>query len=151
MKPIFKPLLLSGLMAVALTSLAQPGPAPEGARPELRERFQERVQRHLARRQADLKAKLQLNTEQESAWASYVAAMKPPVGQARPNRADFEKLTTPERLDKLHELRKQREAEFEQRDAATRTFYAALGTEQKKIFDANTARPFHEGRPRGQR
>jgi hypothetical protein len=43
----------------------------------------------------------------------------------------------------MRELRKQRDAEMDKRDDATRTFYATLSAEQKKTFDANTGRPFH--------
>jgi Zn-finger nucleic acid-binding protein len=107
----------------------------------------------MGQRAADIKAKLKLSPEQESAWTSYVAAMKPSADAKWPDRAEIEKLTTPERLDKMRELRKQRDAEMDKRDAATRTFYATLSPEQKKTFDANTSRPFHNRRqpaPRNQ-
>jgi hypothetical protein len=152
MKSVFKPVLLAGLMAVALGALAQPGPGPgagpgagnpsASANPEFRDRMQARMQRHMDRRAADLKAKLKLNAEQDSAWNAYVAAMKPPAVGPHPSRAELDKLTTPERLDKMRELRKQREAEMDKRDDATRAFYATLTAEQKKVFDANTGRPF---------
>ena len=156
MKPVFKPLLLAGLMAAAVAALAQPGPGaggpgaggPGASNPEFRERMQDRAQRHMDRRTSDLKAKLKLSTEQEGAWASYVATMKPPAPAAHPNRAEMDKLTTPERLDKMREWRKQREAEMDKRDDATRAFYATLNDEQKKIFDANTGRPAGRRGPR---
>lgn len=152
MKSVFKPVLLAGLMAAALTTLAQPGPGTgpgpaagaggPSASPEIRERMQARAKRHMDRRAADLKAKLKLSAEQEGAWNSYVAAMQPPATFPHPQRAELDKLTTPERLDKMRELRKQREAEMDKRDDATRAFYATLNAEQKKVFDANTGRPF---------
>jgi len=150
MKPVFKPVLLAGLMAVALTTLAQPGPGTgpgagaggPGASPEIRERIQARMNRHMDRRTASLKARLKLGAEQEGSWNTYVAAMKPPAVSPHPSRAEMDKLTTPERLDKMRELRKQREADMDKRDEATRTFYATLNAEQKKVFDANTGRPF---------
>lgn len=163
MKSVFKPVLLAGLMAVALTTLAQPGPGPAtgpgagnpsasaSANPEFRDRMQARMQRHMDRRTADLKAKLKLSAEQDSAWNAYVAAMKPPAFGPHPSRAELDKLTTPERLDKMRELRKQREAEMDKRDDATRAFYATLTTEQKKVFDANTGRPFGDRGSRGER
>ncbi len=70
--------------------------------------------------------------------------MKPSAPPARPKHEDIAKLSTPERLDKMRELRQQREAEFDKRDAATRSFYAGLSPEQQKTFDARTARPMHE-------
>ncbi|HCY14746.1 MAG: hypothetical protein A2Z93_15605 [Curvibacter sp. GWA2_64_110] len=152
MKSVFKPVLLAGLMAAALSTLAQPGPGTgpgpvagaggPSASPEIRERMQARAKRHMDRRAADLKAKLKLSAEQEGAWNSYVAAMQPPATFPHPSRAELDKLTTPERLDKMRELRKQREAEMDKRDDATRAFYATLNAKQKKVFDANTGRPF---------
>lgn len=161
MKSVFKPVLLAGLMAVALGALAQPGPGPgagpgagnpsASANPEFRDRLQARMQRHMDRRAADLKAKLKLSAEQDSAWNAYVAAMKPPAVGPHPSRAELDKLTTPERLDKMRELRKQREAEMDKRDDATRAFYATLTAEQKKVFDANTGRPWGDRGSRGDR
>jgi len=66
-----------------------------------------------------------------------------------PKHEDMAKLSTPERLDKMNELRKQRDAAFEQRDAATRSFYGSLSAEQKKIFDESTARSNRHGHHRG--
>jgi Spy/CpxP family protein refolding chaperone len=54
---------------------------------------------------------------------------------------DMSKLTTPERIDKMKEVRAQRmsdmAAAMDQRGAATKTFYAALTPEQQKLFDAH--------------
>lgn len=158
-------LLVVALAAAALSALAQPGPGPAAGpgagtgsgpgigqnEPERRARMQERAGQHLAQRAAVLKAKLKLSAAQEGAWQDYVAAMKPPANPPLPSRTEIAKLSTPERLDKMRELRQQREAEFDRRDAATRTFYGTLSDEQKKIFDDNTGRPFREGRPWGAR
>jgi Spy/CpxP family protein refolding chaperone len=155
MKSVFKPVLLAGLMAAALATQAQPVPAPApgtpGARPEFHERLQQRMQRHMDRRLADLQAKLKLGAEQNDAWTTYIAAMKPPAPTAHPSRAEMDQLTTPERLDRLRELRRQREAEMDRRDDATRAFYATLSAEQKKVFDANTGRPYGRRGERGPR
>lgn len=157
MKVSFKPVVLAAVLATsALTAMAQPagGPPPEGQPgmhrpdPEHRAQRQERMQAHMARRAADLKADLKLSPEQEGSWNAYVSAMKPGVPPTHPKREDFAKLSTPERLDQMRTLRRQREAEFDKRDAATRSFYAGLSAEQKKTFDARTARPMQkeEGR-----
>jgi len=155
MKSVFKPVLLAGLMAAALATQAQPVPAPApgtpSARPEIHERLQQRMQRHMDRRLADLQAKLKLGAEQNDAWTTYVAAMKPPAPAAHPSRTEMEQLTTPERLDRLRELRRQRDAEMDRRDDATRAFYATLSAEQKKVFDANTGRPYGHRGERGPR
>jgi protein CpxP len=149
MKPVLKTILLTSLLAsFTVLSQAQPaaGPGP-GPNSDMRARLQE----HRGQRIADIKAKLKLSPEQEGAWTAYIAAMKPPANVQRPNRADIDKLTTPERLDKMRELRKLREAEMDKREDATRAFYASLSAEQKKTFDANTGRPFHRRGPQGPR
>lgn len=148
----FRPALLAAVLATStLAVLAHPAgsPPPEGSgmqqgEPERRAHRQERMQAHLAQRAAALKAELQLTPEQEGSWNAYVAAMKPPAAAAHPGREDFAQLSTPERLDRMRTLRQQREAEFDRRDAATRSFYAGLSAEQKKTFDQRTAHPMHE-------
>lgn len=160
MSKYFNPAVLAAVLATsALAVLAQPAgsPPPQGgaggmqqSEPEHRAHRQERMKAHMAQRAAELKADLQLTPEQESGWNAYLAAMKPAAAPARPKREDIAKLSTPERLDKMREMRQQREAAFDQRDAATRSFYAGLSAEQQKTFDARTARPMHEAgrRPR---
>lgn len=102
-----------------------------------------KIQAHRARRQAGLKAKLQITPAQEAAWASFTASMQGPAHGTRPTpeqRAEFDKLNTPERIDKMRVLRTQRMAErsafMDKRDEAVKTFYAALDAEQKKVFDS---------------
>ena len=99
-----------------------------------------------AKRSADLKAKLKITPAQEGAWTAFTAAMKPPArdAQQRPDRAEMEKLSTPERLDKMRALRTQHmsdmQAAMAKRDDATKALYATLSPEQKKLFDAEHAR-----------
>lgn len=149
----FKTAVLAAVLATsALAVLAQPagGPPPEGSpgmqqhAPEHRAQRQERMKAHMAQRAAELKAELKLSPEQEGSWNAYLAAMKPSAPRAWPKREDLAKLSTPERLDKMRELRQQREEEFDKRDAATRSFYSSLSAEQQKTFDARTAGPMHE-------
>jgi protein CpxP len=154
MKPVLKTILLTSLLAsFTVLSQAQPaaGPGPGAGGPGPNSDLRARMQEHRGQRVADIKAKLKLSSEQEGAWTTYLAAMKPPANVQRPNRADIDKLTTPERLDKMRELRKLREAEMDKREDATRAFYATLSAEQKKTFDANTGRPFHRRGPQGPR
>ncbi len=147
-----KPLVLAVTLATsALTVLAQSGPGPaagqgagHGMHAHAGAEHGER-QAHMARRAAALKAKLQLNAEQENSWNAFVAAMQPPAHAMRPQREEMAKLSTPERLDKMSELRKQREAIFAQREAATRNFYSVLNAEQKKVFDESTMRLHRHG------
>ena len=81
---------------------------------------------------------------QEAGWTTYVAALKPNRAQ-RPDRAEFAKLSTPERIDRMRELRATRMAEMDKRGDATKTFYATLSADQKKVFDDETARRGHHG------
>jgi Spy/CpxP family protein refolding chaperone len=100
---------------------------------------------HMAKRQAELKAKLKITPEQEASWTSFTAAMAPPAMQ-RPDRAavhaEMEKLTTPERIDKMQAMRAQHQAtmktHMDKRAEATKAFYSTLSADQKKVFDTET-------------
>ena len=99
----------------------------------------------MAKRLGALKQKLQLSGAQEASWNSYVEALKPTPRQ-RPDRAEFAKLSTPERIDRMRALRTARMAEMDKRGDATKTFYAALSADQKKVFDDETARRGRHGK-----
>jgi len=152
MKPIRTSLITAGLaLALGSTAFAQPGPMtgsgmsagrPEQMREHMREHMAERHAKHLA----ELKAKLKLEPGQEAAWKTFAEAMQPPAAApARLDRAAMEKLTTPERIDQMQALHAQRDAEMKKRGDATKTFYAGLNAEQKKTFDAETARHMQQG------
>ena len=98
----------------------------------------ERVNRRLA----DLKQKLQLSAQQEPAWGTFANAMQPPAQLERPDREAIARMSTPDRIDHLRALRERRHAEMDRRAEATKAFYAQLSAEQKKVFDAETARLF---------
>lgn len=103
-----------------------------------------KMQARMDARHAALKEQLKLTPEQEAAWASFAASHKVPAGmKGQPmEMPDLSKLTTPERIDKMKELRAQRMAErtaaMDQRAEATKAFYAALTPEQQKVFDDQT-------------
>lgn len=137
-----------GLAAAAQTPPAQP-PA-SGHRHERMEhrdpaRMQERMQARIAKRQARLKEVLQIVPAQEGAWTAFTAAMQPPANWKRPDRAELERLPTPERIDRMHALRTERMARMDKRADATKVFYAALNPTQKGVFDLETARHGHRG------
>ncbi|MEO8169732.1 MAG: Spy/CpxP family protein refolding chaperone [Oxalobacteraceae bacterium] len=106
----------------------------------------ERMQEHMAKRQADLHAKLKLSAAQEPAWKSYTDSMTPPTiaqRQAqRPDRAAMQQMPAPQRMQAMLERMQQNQARMESHLAALKTFYAALTPEQQKIFDAE----FGQGR-----
>ena len=115
-----------------------------------------KMEAYLARRQADMKAKLKITPAQEGAWTAFTAAMQPPADKdARPasgQRAELDKLTTPQRIDKMREIRTQRmtamTALMDKRGDAAKAFYAALSPEQQKTFDAGH-RELRQGRDHG--
>jgi hypothetical protein len=144
---------LAGLsLALSLGAQAQPmgamgGPSDDMAgHPHMAQRWEARQQ--------ELKNKLKLSGSQESAWSSFVAAMKPPAKPAMAglDRDALAKLTTPERIDKMMAFRDTHQAEMQnhmkQRGDAAKQFYAQLSAEQQKIFDAETLprEPHHRGR-----
>ncbi|KRB30504.1 Spy/CpxP family protein refolding chaperone [Acidovorax sp. Root70] len=139
------------LAAMALPVLAQQPPAAPAASPaaptKAAEGRHERhhgdmAQRH-AKRLADLKGQLKLTPAQEPAWTTFTTAMQPGERPARLDRQDMDKLTTPERIDRMRAMRAQHAAEADRRGEATKAFYATLTPEQQKTFDAQA----HRGRP----
>jgi len=143
----------------AVASAQTTAPAPAGAQPQMqdkmhrgdhssmRERMFGNHQERMAKRQAELKAKLKITPAQEGAWTTFTAAMQPPAGMMGMHhdpkvKAEMDKLTTPERIDKMQAMRAERMktmgAEMEKRGAATKAFYAVLSSEQKAVFDAIT-------------
>jgi periplasmic protein CpxP/Spy len=169
--PRLNHLILAGLLAAAgVSAMAQSAPAmapasvghPEGySGPRTGHHDPAKMQAKAAKRQAAMKAKLNITPAQEGAWTSFTAAMQPPAGMhTRPTpeqRAEFDKLGTPERIDKMRAMRTQRmaavNAQLDRRGEAVKTFYAALSPEQQKVFDAeqqkrgrHSGHGGHEGR-----
>ena len=122
-------------MAAAHAQDAQPSAKPHGAHPS-KEQMQAKMAEMYAKRQARLHDLLKLTAQQESAWASYQAAIKPAAldGQ-RPERKPMNKLTAPERLNLALEMTRKREAFLETRVKAVGAFYAQLNPAQQTLFD----------------
>lgn len=141
-------LALAALMATGVSAIAQvTAPASSGSGPRsehMGKHDPTKMQAMMEKHQADLKAKLKLTPAQESAWTAYTTVMQPPAGMGMrltdTQRADIDKLTTPERIDKMRAMRTesmtQMNADMDKRGNATKTFYAALTPEQQKVFDA---------------
>lgn len=91
-----------------------------------------------AKRLAGLKAKLNLTVQQEAAWDTYTAtrqgAMRP-MGDRQARKAEFAKMTTPQRVDKMLEISEKRRAKMVERAQATQAFYAQLTPAQQTVFD----------------
>ena len=137
MKHAYKHLLIASLItAFGATAYAQapagaPAPGPGGpGMGRMAQGDPAKFEAYRAERQgkvmAALKAKLQLSAAQESAWTTFAAAMQPPARIAADRaqfRAEMEKLTTPERIDKMQAFKAQRNAEMTKRGDATKAFY----------------------------
>jgi protein CpxP len=148
MKPVFKSLIVAGLLATAgFAAYSQnPGSMMGHDGGHMGRMDPAKMEQMVAKHMADLKTKLKITPAQEGAWTTFTAAMKPSGAMSanRPDRAEMDKLTTPERIDKMQALHTQRMAdmntEMTKRNDATKTFYATLTGEQKKVFDAEHAK-----------
>jgi Spy/CpxP family protein refolding chaperone len=159
-------ILWAGLLASAAFAASAQTPPPaapaSGPRTDAEHRthkprdgkFAERMQERRAGHLAELKAKLKLDASQEGAWTSFASAAQPPAPPTqRPDRAaaraEFEKLTTPQRLDLLQARQNERSALFAKHAEATKAFYAVLTPEQQKTFDVQALRHGPRGGPSG--
>jgi periplasmic protein CpxP/Spy len=135
------------LAAVGVVACAQTPAPPQGDAPRMEgrqgfdpARMQQRMQARMAQRMAKLKDTLQIAPAQEGAWNAWAAAMQPPANWKRPDRAELERLPTPERIDRMRAIRSERNAMMDRRAEATKAFYAGLNPIQKRVFDLATAR-----------
>ena len=158
MKPQFPSLLLGALMLGAgFSAIAQNAPPPPPEAPMHHKgpmghggrMDPAKIEAMHTKHMAELKTKLKITPAQEAAWTTFSAAMKPPTGMVerkgdRPERAAMDKLTMPERIDKMREFRAkhaaERQAAMEQRENAAKTFYGSLNDEQKKVMDTEHSR-----------
>lgn len=93
------------------------------------------------KRQSMLHDKLGLSALQEPAWKDFIAKLKPSGQTSRPSGSELSKLSTPDRLDRMLAVMKDRERAMEAHAEAIKTFYAQLTPEQKKMFDASFFHP----------
>lgn len=141
---VFKRVLLAGLLAgsgmLAVSAFAMPEGAA-AAKPgcEARQGHANREAQR-AERMSALKDKLQLAPTQQAAWDAFVGAgqsgMKHAGGDRKAMHAEFVKLSTPERLDRMQAMSEVRRAKMAERSEAIKTFYTQLTPAQQKIFDA---------------
>ena len=102
---------------------------------------QSRRAEHRAKRLQELKVFLQLQSNQEADWSTFYAALQSPMVRPAPmNSAEMEKLTTPERIDKMMAMKAARDAQINLRMTATKTFYASLNPQQQKVFDTHASK-----------
>jgi Spy/CpxP family protein refolding chaperone len=144
MMTTFRKRLLIGMMALGLGAgavaayAAGPGCGPMGDGPAAfggHGRSPERMKEYFEKRQSELHTKLKLNANQESAWNAYIGKIRPTGQFKRPDRAEMDKLSAPERMEKMLGFMKEGETHLADRIAATKEFYAVLTPEQQKIFN----------------
>lgn len=161
MKQVHKSMLVASLVAAfGLSAFAQmPSPPAGGPGPMGHERMagpmkgqmeqgdpakmQARMAERHAKHLADMKIRLQISPAQENAWTAFAAAMQPPTRAKVDHeqlRAEMEKLTTPQRIDKMQALKAQRDAEMTKHANAVKALYAALTPAQQKAFDLESMR-----------
>jgi hypothetical protein len=155
-KQLIAAIVLAGLGLAAAAQAPSGPPAGGPGRQDRMERhdparMQQFMQARRAHKMARLKETLQIVPAQEGAWAAWTASMQPPANWKRPDRAEFERLTTPERIDRMRALRTERMARMDKRAEATKVFYAALNPIQKRVFDLESARRGKRGGHEGGR
>jgi protein CpxP len=150
---ILRKSILIGFTVLGMAAAqAQDKPAGQHDAGARKEHMQQKMGDMFAKRQAKLHDLLKLTARQESAWASYQAAIKPaPMSGPRPERGAFAKLPAPERMAKMLDFSKQRQARMESHLTALTAFYAQLTPEQKAVFDERGMRAMHGRGHRGHR
>ena len=139
--------LLVGLSGLALAQTA-PNAKSDGPHAERMQKMHAKMGERHAQHLTELKAKLKLEAGQETAWTTFAQSMQAPMHtMAHPDRMAMDKLTTPERIDQMQAHKAARDGEMQKREDATKTFYAALNAEQKKVFDTETAKAMHKMGP----
>jgi len=88
---------------------------------------------------------LNIRPDQEAAFQAFTASRQPPERGPGPDQKGRDRqamagMTTPERLDaigrRMDEHMQRARERFQQRATAVKTFYAALGPDQRRTFDA---------------
>lgn len=144
-------ILISASLLLALNTFAQSAPVAESQipaadmghmhNPGLMQKIRDMKGLRHAQHLEALKTTLKILPEQDSKWAAFANSMKP-TGPRLEKRTleDMDKLTTPERIDKMMVFKAKRDVELHQRADATKAFYAVLSDDQKKMFDQHTAK-----------
>lgn len=150
MKTQTKALILGLALFAPVAAYAEPPapPASEAGNAGPGGPWGEHGQRHMQERLDQLHKELKLTSEQEAdwkIWSDAVSEAKKDRKEARPDFEALRKLPAPERLEKMIEFGKARQAALEEVLDATKTFYGKLTPEQRKTFD--DLMPFGERGP----
>ena len=135
-KHLFASLIAAGIAAASVGAYAAgPDCGPMGGGHAFGGRSPEQMQAHFEKRQTELRDKLKLNANQQTAWNTFITKMKPTEPMKRPDRAELDKLSAPERMEKMRDAMQEGEKRMSDRIAATKEFYAVLTPEQQKVFN----------------
>jgi hypothetical protein len=131
----------SGILAASSFAMSDGGPVSRaGCEARHGQKDHARWEARRAGHLAELKEKLKLTPEQEAAWSAFTRTSQPGMrlmgGDRKAMRDEFEKLSTPQRLDKMLAMPETRRARMAERAEATKAFYAQLSPEQQSVFDA---------------
>jgi hypothetical protein len=131
----------SGILAASSFAMSAGDPAgKQGCEARHGQAAHARWEARRAARLSGLKEKLKLAPEQEAAWNTYVSATQPRMlpagGDRQVMRGEFEKLNTPQRLDRMLAMSDARRAAMVERSQAIKAFYAQLSPAQQSVFDA---------------
>jgi protein CpxP len=140
---------LGAAICVSSASFAQ-APPPPGAMPGAMMAPSDAQHDHWADRmheQAEAKARalhdiLNIRPDQDAAFQAMFATMMPPEGGHGMGMHDdqdhMDRMTTPERLDRMAAHMAERQAQFQRHADAVKQLYAVLGPDQRRAFDALT-------------
>lgn len=139
----------SGILAASSFAMSAGGPgSKQGCEARHGQEVHAKWEEHRAKHLSGLKEKLKLKPEQEAAWNAFNASqsgMRPMGGDRRVLRGEFEKLNSPQRLDKMLAMSDVRRAKMMERAQVTKAFYAQLSPEQQSVFDAEAMPNRHRG------
>ncbi|AOZ50986.1 Spy/CpxP family protein refolding chaperone [Chromobacterium vaccinii] len=128
MTQLLKPLLIAGLLFAGSAAYADDAPAA----PAAHKGWHMDPAKHEEMRAKHLQAlhdKLKIQPQQEAAWQTFAASMKP---EKMEKPAMDDKATAPEKMESMMQ---RQQARMQQRLDALKAFYAQLTPEQQKTMD----------------
>lgn len=135
------------LMAIAAFSLVSTSayvsaqsaghPAAGADKAPMMEQMQQKRQEMKAKHQAHMHDKLKITAEQEGAWKAFLDSHSnaPHQRPTAEERKAMEALSTPARMEKMLDKRKESLALMQKHVEALKQFYGVLTAEQQKTFD----------------
>ncbi len=142
-----------GILAASSFAMSAGGPAGKaGCEARHGQAADAKWEARRAAQLSELKEKLKLQPGQDAAWNAFASATGPGMrhagGDRQAMRGEFEKLNTPQRLDRMLALSEARRARMLERTQAIKAFYAQLSPEQQSVFDAEAKLTHQSGEGR---